>query len=78
MDRVPSTDLGQDIQYSLDSKSGREYYEDTYNDLPYQCSFGTTERDGIWMNHQDPAGLVMSVMVWIFIGAFMFLYCGIT
>ena len=73
LDRVPSSDLGPAaVTYTKDAKNGREYYEDTYNDLPYQCTFGTREEDGIWMNRYDSAGLVMSGMVWIFIGRFEF------
>mmetsp|Transcript_25581 Transcript_25581/g.29219 ORF Transcript_25581/g.29219 Transcript_25581/m.29219 type:complete len:442 (+) Transcript_25581:63-1388(+) len=50
-----------------------EYYEDSYNDLPWKCSFGTSENDGIWMNTSDISGIIMSSMVWI-----MIIYSGFT
>lgn len=51
-------------------KDGKEYYEDNYNDLPWKCSFGTRQDDGIWLNLNDPPGLTMSSMVWLLIGTF--------
>lgn len=54
-------------------KDGKEYYEDNYNDLPWKCSFGTRQDDGIWLNLNDPPGLTMSSMVWLLIG-----YAGFT
>lgn len=48
-------------------------YEDAYNDDPMRCSCGTSEEDGIWMNHSDRIGTIMSVTVWI-----LFLYSGLT
>lgn len=45
----------------------REYYEDTFNDQPWRCSFGTSEDDGIWLNTSDQAGTIMSFSVWILI-----------
>ena len=43
------------------------YYEDSFNDEPWECSFGTNTLDGIWMNHSDQVGTIMSSMVWILI-----------
>ena len=43
------------------------YYEDTYNDQPWECTFGTSDQDGIWVNHSDQVGTIMSSMVWILI-----------
>jgi len=41
------------------------YYEDTFNDEPWRCRFGTNPEDGIWMNQSDKVGTIMSSMVWI-------------
>ena len=49
------------------------HYEDTHNDEPWNCSFGTHETDGIWMNHSDRAGTLMAVIVWVLMG-----YSGVT
>ena len=36
---------------SVETSGGDDiYYEDNFNDLPWKCSFGTAEDDGIWMN----------------------------
>jgi hypothetical protein len=43
------------------------YYIDHFNDLSYSCSCGTNDDDGIWMNRNDPAGTIMSCLVWILI-----------
>lgn len=43
---------------------GKEYYEDSYNDEPWDCTCGTGENDGIWTNYGDKVGTVMSSMVW--------------
>jgi len=44
-----------------------DYYRDDYNDLSYSCKFGTKdENNGIWMNLNDPGGLILSSFVWIF------------
>lgn len=43
------------------------YYEDTYNDEPWDCTFGTSSDDGIWVNFGDQVGTVMGSMVWILI-----------
>ena len=42
-----------------------EYYEDTFNDEPWDCTCGTGERDGIWTNYGDRVGSVMSSMVFV-------------
>jgi len=44
------------------------YYEDTFNDEPWECTFGTSAQDGIWLNHSDQVGTIMSTMVWVLIG----------
>ncbi len=44
-----------------------DYYEDKFNDLSWNCSFGKTEHDGIWMNTSDVSGTIMASMVWIMI-----------
>ena len=44
------------------------YYEDSYNDLPWSCQFGTSDEDGIWLNRNDPAGSIMCLLVWVLIG----------
>lgn len=50
-----------------------EYYEDTHNDLPWSCTFGTSPHDGIWLNYNDASGLIMSSIVWLLI-----IYSGFT
>jgi hypothetical protein len=44
-----------------------EYYEDTFNDEPWECTFGTGDEDGIWVNYGDKVGQIMSSMVWVLI-----------
>lgn len=44
------------------------HYEDEFNDLSWSCSIGTLDDNGIWMNRADPAGTLMSAIVWILIG----------
>jgi hypothetical protein len=44
------------------------YYEDKFNDMPWGCSVGTTDDHGIWLNRGDPAGVIMSMLVWVLIG----------
>jgi hypothetical protein len=44
-----------------------EYYEDTFNDEPWECTFGTSDQDGIWVNCSDKVGQIMSSMVWVLI-----------
>ena len=46
-------------------KFSLDFYEDTYNDDPWDCTFGTSEYDGIWINCTDQVGNIMSVMVWV-------------
>lgn len=41
------------------------YYEDTYNDEPWGCTFGTGENNGTWTNYGDKVGTIMSSMVWM-------------
>jgi hypothetical protein len=43
------------------------YYQDNFNDLPWKCSFGTSEENGVWMNTSDTSGIIMSSMVWLMI-----------
>lgn len=49
------------------------YYEDHFNDMPWSCSFGTTDDHGIWLNQSDPAGTIMSMLVWV-----LFIYSSLT
>lgn len=44
-----------------------DYYEDSFNDEPMECTFGTDPQDGIWMNHSDQVGTIMSTTVWVLI-----------
>jgi hypothetical protein len=44
---------------------GSEYYEDTFNDESWSCTYGTGETHGIWTNYRDKVGAVMSSMVWV-------------
>ena len=44
-----------------------EYYEDDFNDQPWECTFGTSDQDGVWINYGDQVGTIMSSMVWILI-----------
>ncbi len=53
--------------------SDGDYYRDEFNDLSHNCSIGTTDEDGIWMNRSDAPGTIMAAMVWFF-----FLYSAIT
>jgi len=48
-------------------------YEDTYNDEPWNCSCGTSENDGIWLNSYDRVGTLMAALVWI-----LYLYSAVT
>lgn len=50
-----------------------QYYQDTHNDLPWSCTFGTSPHDGIWLNYNDASGLIMSSIVWL-----MIIYSGFT
>lgn len=49
----------------LDTKA--IYYEDTYNDEPWECTFGTSSEDGIWVNSGDQVGTIMASLVWVLI-----------
>jgi len=44
------------------------YYMDHFNDLSYSCSVGTSDDHGVWMNQSDPAGTIMSCLVWFLMG----------
>jgi hypothetical protein len=44
------------------------YYRDDFNDYSWNCSIGTTDEDGIWLNRSDAAGTIMCIMVWILLG----------
>ena len=44
------------------------YYRDDFNDYSWNCSIGTSDEDGIWLNRGDPAGTIMCIMVWILLG----------
>jgi hypothetical protein len=44
------------------------FYEDSFNDQSWSCSVGTTDEHGIWLNRSDPAGTIMSFIVWVLIG----------
>ncbi len=53
---------------SNDFPYGRdEYYFDDTNEYSFDCSFGTEEKDGIWMNRNDFPGTILSAFVWVFI-----------
>lgn len=41
------------------------YYEDSFNDLSWACSVGTSDEHGIWLNQSDTAGTIMAVLVWV-------------
>ena len=49
------------------------YYEDTFVDDPFTCSFGTSEANGVWLNHRDKVGTVVAMVVWVLV-----FYCGFT
>jgi hypothetical protein len=49
------------------------YYEDHFNDLSWSCNIGTTDDSGVWLNRSDPAGSIMSMLVWLLI-----LYSAVT
>jgi len=44
------------------------YYMDHFNDLSFSCSVGTLDDNGVWLNQSDPAGTIMSCLVWFLIG----------
>ena len=43
------------------------YYEDTFNDESWECTFGTADQDGIWVNCSDNVGQIMATTVWVLI-----------
>jgi palmitoyltransferase ZDHHC3/7/25 len=49
------------------------YYIDDFNDMSNSCSAGTSDDDGIWLNRSDPAGTIMSCLVW-----FLMAYSAVT
>jgi len=51
------------------------HYEDHFNELSWACSIGTTDEDGIWLNQSDPAGTIMSILVWVLILYSMLTVC---
>ena len=55
-----------DKQTSIDDD--QKYYQDDFNDLSWNCSSGTSDDDGIWLNRADPAGTIMAFMVWLLMG----------
>jgi len=46
-------------------RAAGEYYIDTFNDQPWDFTFGTGEEKGIWMNSGDQAGSIMATLVWL-------------
>lgn len=54
-----------DLQEGDDTS--HEYYYDGTNEYSFDCSFGTEETDGIWMQRNDPPGTILSIFVWVFI-----------
>lgn len=50
-----------------DSDIRYEYYYDDTNEYSFDCTFGTEEKDGVWMNRDDPPGTILSAFVWVFI-----------
>ncbi len=51
----------------------KDFYRDDFNDQSHNCTIGTSDEDGIWMNRNDAPGSIMAMMVW-----FLFLYSAIT
>lgn len=49
------------------------YYEDDVNDYSWECSFGTSHGNGIWLNRNDKGGMLMAVTVWLLV-----VYCGMS
>jgi hypothetical protein len=47
---------------------GSEYYFDDANDHSWDCSYGTGEDHGVWLNRDDPPGTVMALAVWVLVG----------
>lgn len=50
---------------STSTNSPFDYYEDTFNDEAWECTFGTSGQDGVWVNCGDQVGQIMSTTVWI-------------
>ena len=77
----PRTDRNGNVILPIDRvvyESSRQaanitYYEDHFNELPWICTVGTSQDDGIWYNRTDYPGVVMSGMVWLLI-----IYSGLT
>lgn len=65
-------DDGQGEDDGGEGEDGEYYFDDT-NDHSRNCTFGTEEDDGIWLNRDDPPGTAMAVIVWILI-----VYSGVT
>jgi hypothetical protein len=61
------------VIYETRNRANAVYYEDHFNDLPWSCTVGTSQDDGIWYNRTDYPGVVMSAMVWLLI-----IYSGLT
>lgn len=67
-------DLGGGKYHEVDDTSDDEYYyDDCTDDHNRNCSFGTNEDDGTWLNINDPPGIVMAIIVWVLIT-----YSGVT
>jgi len=62
---VTTTTSSSALPGSNNHNDFEEYEEDDYNDMPWRCSFGTHENDGVWLNSSDRAGTIMAVLVWV-------------
>jgi DHHC palmitoyltransferase len=60
--------IGNHHPNNNDNENNNLYYEDTFNDLSWKCSIGTSDEDGVWLNQGDPAGTIMAVLVWVLMG----------
>jgi hypothetical protein len=68
------SELGGGMDHEVDDTNDDEYYyDDTTNDHNRNCSFGTNEDDGTWLNINDTPGIVMAIIVWVLIA-----YSGVT
>lgn len=67
------SDACRSCQNRKDPNDTRLFYIDHFNDLSWSCSVGTSDDHGIWLNQSDPAGTIMSFLVWVLI-----LYSAIT
>jgi len=63
-----TTDGGGGDHESENNPLSASYYMDTFNDMSWSCSVGTTDEHGIWLNRSDPAGTIMAMFVWILLG----------